>query len=358
MPEQSTRDLVIDLLDTTRRETRDLVGTLFQVQMERLRDLVTSDLHDQTLQLIEARFSQLESTLLPRMARARLEVVRGVTQVLNECFNRMRRFESDRHWCEAMLDAAGALSRRCAFFSVRGDEICLQGARGLEGNTSFPPSEVPYATAPAFHRVITSARTLSVARSAAELSLPIAAMFGSDQEARALLVPIATGDRVPGILYAEDSVDPSAIEVVALVAGAILEKHLRLFEPVRTMGCPIRNVAVQSSESPALPGEPRELELSAPAPPAAEDVDPVRFEAERFALVAVARLMLEHAAAISEGRRRRDVYGELRREIDLVRSRYKARFERAGDYLHSEIVRTLALNDASLLGREYPGPFA
>src|SRR3974390_2883769 len=132
MPEQPTRDPVIDLLDTTQRETRDLVGALFQVQMERLRDLVTRDLHDQTVRLIESRFSQLELTMRPRMARARLEVARGVTQVLNECFARMRRFESDRQWCEATLDAAGALSRRCAFFSVRGDDICLQGARGLE----------------------------------------------------------------------------------------------------------------------------------------------------------------------------------------------------------------------------------
>jgi hypothetical protein len=358
MAEQPTRDPVIDLLDTTQRETQELVGALFQVQMERLRDMVTRDLRDQTVRLIESRFSQLELTLRPRMARARLEVARGVTQVLNECFSRMRRFESDRHWCEAMLDAAGAMSRRCAFFSVRGDDLCLQGARGLENNISFPPSEVPYVAAPAFHRVITSARTLSVARSAAELSLPIAAMFGSDHEARALLVPISTADRVPGVLYAEDPVDPSAIEVVALVAGAVLEKHLRLFEPVRSTGGPIRSVAVQSGDSPPLPEEPRELELAAPAPPPAGDVNPARFEAERFARVAVARLLLEKTATISEGRRHRNLYARLRTELDLMRNRYRGRFEGTGDFLHSEMVRTLALNDTSLLGREYPGPLA
>lgn len=358
MPELSTRDPVKDLIDTTQRETENLVGALFQVQMERLRDLVTRDLHDQTLQLIEGRFSQLELSLRPRMARARLEVARGVTQVFHECFARMLRFESDRHWCDAMLDAAGAMSRRCAFFSVRGEDLCLQGARGLEGGMSLPPSEVPYASAPAFHRVINGARTLSVARSAAELSLPVAAMFGSDNEARALLVPVMTADRVPGILYAEDPVDPSSIEVVALVAGAILEKHLRLFDPVRASRGNVTAVAVQTGEGAPSREETRGRELAAPAPPPAEDADPRRLQAQRFARVEVARLLLDYTAAISEGRRHRNLYTRLRSEIDVIRNRYRARFEGVGDFLSPEIVRTLALNDASLLGREYPGPLA
>ena len=189
MAEQPTRDPVIELLDSTQRETQDLVGALCQVHLDRVRELFTRDFHDQTMQVIADRFSQLELTLRPRMARARLEVARGITQVLNECFSRMRRFESDRHWCEAMLDAVGALSRRSAFFSVRGDDLCLQSGRSLDPDTTFPPSEVPFVAAPAFHRVITSGKTHSVVRNSNELSLPIAAMFAWTRRNRACWFP-------------------------------------------------------------------------------------------------------------------------------------------------------------------------
>jgi hypothetical protein len=354
MSEQPTRDPVFDLLDTTQRETQDLVEALCQVHLDRVRELFTRDLHDQMMQVIEGRFSQLELAMRPRMARARLEVARGITQVLNECFTRMRRFESDRNWCEAMLDATGALSRRSAFFSVRGDGLCLQSTRGLDASISFPPSEVPYAAAPAFHRVIISAKTNTVARSSAELSAPIAAMFGTDTEALALLVPVTTGDRVPGILYVEDAVDPSAIELVAVMAGAVLEKHLRLFEPVRSTGGPIRTVAVKTNGTPPSLDETGGLQIAATAPPRAEDS--VQLAAERFARVEVARLMLAHTPAVSEGRRDRKLYSALHDEIEAVRARYRVRFHGTPDYLHVEMVRTLALNDVSLLGRDYPSP--
>ena len=36
---------------------------------------------------------------------------------------------------------------------------------------------------------------------------------------------MTTGDRVPGVLYVEDAVDSDAIELVAVMAGAVLEKH-------------------------------------------------------------------------------------------------------------------------------------
>ncbi|MBS1872854.1 MAG: hypothetical protein JSU00_06545 [Acidobacteria bacterium] len=355
MSEPSTRDPVIELLDNTQRDTNELVSALCQVQTDRVRELIGRDLRDQIVQILESRFSQLELTLRPRMARARLEVARGLAQVLNECFMRMRRFESDRHWCDAMLDAASAMCRRCAFFSVRGADLCIQGARGLDAKAAFPPAEIPYSAAPAFDRVIATAKSFQAARCAAELSAPIANMFGAEGEGRALLAPIITEERVPGVLYAEDTVDPSAIELIAALAGAILEKHLKLFEPVRSTSGATRAVSVRKDDEPAPPPDPaRTLEIAAPAPPRAED--PAQLAAERFARVEVARLLLANPPAISRGRRDRNLYATLRPAIDALRSAYHVRFHGVRDSLHLELVRTLALGDASLLGREYPGP--
>src|SRR6476469_3597956 len=102
MSDQPASDPVIDLLAITQRETQDLVTGLCKVHVDRIRDVVERDLHDPILRVVEERFAQLEAAMRPRLARARLDVARELTQVLSECFLRMRSFESDRHWCEAM----------------------------------------------------------------------------------------------------------------------------------------------------------------------------------------------------------------------------------------------------------------
>lgn len=352
MADTLPRDPVIELLDTTQRETQDLVTALCQVHLERVRELLSRDLHAQMIHVIEERFSQLELSIRPRMARARLEVARGITQVLNDCFARMRRFDSDRAWCEAMLDAAGALSRRSAFFSVRGNDLCLQGARGFEGAASVPPLETPYKSAPAFVRVIEMGKTQIATRTAAELSAAISEMFGNDSDVRVMLVPVTTADRVPGIIYAEDAVDASAIETVAAMAGAVLERHLRLYEPVRPATGGIRTVSVVGPDGTMEHHDTGEIPAQAPPPTG----NPIQKRAQRFARVEVARILLEQAEAVARGRHRHDLYQTLRQPIDSARARYREQFDGIHDYLHLEILRTLAREDTALLGRDYPGP--
>jgi hypothetical protein len=90
---------------------------------------------------------------------------------------------------------------------------------------------------------------------------------------------------------------------------------------------------------------------------------PLRFSAaERFARVRVAEIRLYHATAVKAGRASRDLYSALRSEMDAAREAYRVKFltpvNGAADYLHGEFVRTLANDDATLLGPAYPGPLA
>ncbi len=82
--------------------------------------------------------------------------------------------------------------------------------------------------------------------------------------------------------------------------------------------------------------------------------------AQRFARVRVAEIQLYHAAAMKSGRSSRDVYAALKAEMDAAREVYGEKFltrvNGTADYLHVEFVRTLANDDAELLGYEYPGP--
>lgn len=106
-------------------------------------------------------------------------------------------------------------------------------------------------------------------------------------------------------------------------------------------------------------GEPAVLEfLKTLAPPAAREETDLR--AQRFARVRVAEIQLYHSAQMKSGRAAGDVYQALKPQMDSARDAYREKFltpvNGTADYLHAEFVRTLANNDAALLGPEYPGP--
>jgi hypothetical protein len=97
--------------------------------------------------------------------------------------------------------------------------------------------------------------------------------------------------------------------------------------------------------------------LAAPTPVSHEETT---LRAQRFARVRVAEIQLYHAAAMKHGRGERDVYGSLKAQMDAARDAYRENFltpaNGTADYLHQEFIRTLANDDAALLGPNYPGP--
>jgi hypothetical protein len=82
----------------------------------------------------------------------------------------------------------------------------------------------------------------------------------------------------------------------------------------------------------------------------------------RFARVRVAEMQLYQASQVNAGRATRDLYGTLAPSIDSARKAFRERFliplNGIPDYLHQELVKTLAKEDAVLLGPLYPGPLA
>lgn len=94
------------------------------------------------------------------------------------------------------------------------------------------------------------------------------------------------------------------------------------------------------------------------APPAEEQR--LHLEAQRFARVKVAEMRLYQAEAVVRGRQQGNLYDELRASIDTARETFRQDYVSAcpsmRDYLHGELVRTLAQDDAARLGLLYPGP--
>jgi Flp pilus assembly protein CpaB len=97
--------------------------------------------------------------------------------------------------------------------------------------------------------------------------------------------------------------------------------------------------------------------LAAPPPVSNEETG---LRAQRFARVRVAEIQLYQAAAVKTGRATGRIYLALRAQMEAARDAYRENFLTPAngtvDYLHTEFVRTLANDDAALLGPEYPGP--
>lgn len=107
--------------------------------------------------------------------------------------------------------------------------------------------------------------------------------------------------------------------------------------------------------------QPAVLDFLKALPPGRTQSRPLgHLQAQWFARVRVAEIQLYHAAAIKRGRSSGDLYSALKSQIDAAREAYRERFltpvSVTADYLHGEFVRTLANDDAKLLGPAYPGP--
>src|SRR5664279_4363191 len=84
----------------------------------------------------------------------------------------------------------------------------------------------------------------------------------------------------------------------------------------------------------------------------------LHLRAQRFARVQVAEMRLYHPAEVQTGRARRNLYDALSTPIDAARESFRKTYfdpcPSMVDYLHLELVRTLANDDPELLGENYP----
>lgn len=280
-----------------------------------------NSLRDQ-LASAQRHFERLEQLLAKRESSLIAE--------LNRAARRLRGAETGR-WSNVLVEVCASFAARAAVFQVRNNALHLEAAKGTPDHIE----DVPLSEAPAFRTAVESKDPLLALRTRGELSAPIAEAFGEEVGARFHLFPIASGGRVVALLYADGpagSIPADALELLATLAGAIEEARGR--KPVD--GLVKINLAL-------APGD-RGLNL----------------KAQRFARVQVAQMRLYQDQHVHAGRAERDLYGSLKTEIDSAREAYHREFlagsENREDYLHAELVHTLANGNVELLGPDYPGP--
>ncbi len=300
----------------------------------------------------------------------------------------------------ALLESTAGYSGRAALFVIKSGSATGWQGRGFDNSEDIKDFSLDVSgRAPG--RALQSRAAVSAG--ASEMDPQFISQFGAPAEDSVLLLPLRLKDKVAALVYCDGGtsgggkMEASALELLVAATSAWLEvASLRKqalkegaaeagagekFEapPVQTVSSfsdPFAGHAPKHAAAPVAVEEPAMAEVvaevvSAPAAMAAtaaapatdafahmspEDAD-VHRKAQRFARLLMDEIKLYNQAKVAEGRKHKDLYDRLKEDIDKSRSTYQKRYgstaAASADYLSSELIRSLAEDDVSLLGPNF-----
>jgi hypothetical protein len=355
VPETDTLKIA---LNDARETAREQLSAAWQIEIERIQEQLAGGWRGHIERVFEERFVELsarveeefrlgvEFRVSAAVADTRARVRRDVTGRLNQAVRRLRSFENEDQWSRALADATEGFCGRAALFIVNGTSLRLQSSRGVQEDAKI--DNTPLESAPAFAGAVESRDTIVASRARGELSDAIAEALGEAPEQRFYLFPIVARDRVAAILYTDSEsqeVETDALELLAAYASAVLEN-----QPEAPDRSKLVTIATDLQPAPTIASW---FSLS-------KEEQERHLRAQRFARVQVAEMRLYKSQAVKTGRMEHDIYGALREDVDRAREAFRQDFLTASpsmvDYVHLELLRTLANDDVELLGPTYPGP--
>ncbi|HWY56812.1 MAG TPA: hypothetical protein VNZ03_20260 [Terriglobales bacterium] len=298
----------------------------------------------------------------------------------------------------ALLETTTGYSGRAALFVIKSGSAAGWQGRGFDNNEDLKDFSLDVSSrAPA--QVLQS--RVAVGARAAEMDPKFISQFGAPAEDQVLLLPLRLKDKVAALVYADagtgagGKMDASALELLVSATSAWLEvaslRKQALKEGATEAGAsekfeapPVQTVSSFSDpfaahapkhvaarvEEPAMAEAIAEV-VSAPAAMAAAAVAPatdafahmstedadLHRKAQRFARLLMDEIKLYNQAKVTEGRKHKDLYERLKEDIDKSRSTYHKRYGNtvaaSADYFSSELIRSLAEDDVSLLGPNF-----
>jgi len=293
----------------------------------------------------------------------------------------------------ALLDTGSAYCARIALFVVKAGAASGWQSRGFGDDEVVKDFALDLSAGPVAH---TYQNRVATPGNIAEMGRKFVKEFGAPANEQVLVLPLALKDKVAALVYADggDSgkLDADALELLVVATSAWLEvtslrKQVAAREDGEMVGR-IESPPVQTVSSfsdpfaahapkhvPANPVEPEPATevvevasargASAAAPAAAtdplaglspEDAD-VHRKAQRFARLLVDEIKLYNQAKVAEGRRNKDLYDRLKEDIDKSRGTFQKRYGNtaaaSADYFQSELLRSLAEDDISIMGSNF-----
>ena len=290
--------------------------------------------------------AQLEQRLAPVVEQAsndaRDRARRDSADQLNQGARRIRQAVDVADLTSTVLDATAPFAEGAAVFLVSNGVARGERMRGVpdERARAFRGLEITLTSAAALSEAAESGDPVATVTAPAEISTELMVFAGHAEDGRASIYPLVVRGRTLALLYAWGSVEGSALELLAQLAAAVWAV---LPAPADLMHiAPGASAATTAWDK--LSAEEQRLHL----------------RAQRFARVQVAEMRLFETDAVQSGRAQRDLYEALRARIDTARDAFRTSFfapcPSMVDYLHLELVKTLAQDDPDALGKDYPGP--
>ncbi len=295
----------------------------------------------------------------------------------------------------ALLDAGSAYCSRIALFVVKSGAASGWQSRGFGDEQAVKDFALDLTAQPVSDSYHNRVATLG---NFAAMGEGFANHFGKPTNEQVLMLPLALKDKVAALVYADGGesgqLQSAALELLVLSTSAWLEVASLRKQAAKEEGGaaggrfesapPVHTVS--SYSDPFAGHAPMHVPASIPAQAeAAADVmavapaqsgtaaaagvatDPLaglspedaelHRKAQRFARLLVDEIKLYNQAKVAEGRRNKDLYDRLKEDIDKSRGTFQKRYgstaAASGDYFEKELLRSLAEDDASIMGSNF-----
>jgi hypothetical protein len=324
-------------------------------------------------QQVEAEVKSRVAAILQRstpgaMPDALPESRRALAEELNQAVRRLRKTANLEDLRSVLLDVTVPFCDQAALFSVDEKRIRAERIRRhavVPAGERLPRLEISTDQAAAFATAIDTRDPVIAMSAPGEISDALVRLFGHKANERIHLFPLVVNETVTGVLYATGRVQAQLLELLSEVAG--LQCHIFTLasdRPAAARGPQGISDQVVTISGTAPNGSPAEKPINAGQHQEwralSRGEQNLHLAAQRFARVQVAEMRLSSLDVVRSASEKRDIYGALKSPIDAARAEFREKHMTSSptmvDYLHLELVRSLANDDAILLGPNYPGP--
>ena len=306
--------------------------------------------------------SQLDAEVSLAVAKERTrasdEARRRLAESLNQTLRRIRQTTAEHETLQLLLEESALWAEPMVVLLIENHHARIASWRGaaLRGDEE-EAAGIDLGEAAAIASCVESRDPVVALASPAEISPVLAAALDPTGKGKIYLFPITARQNTVALMMAGGDVTPAPLELLCEAAGMKLESFgADVAAPEAAPTAALVQIASGSNGSAQL-----EDPAVAWAKLTAED-QALHLRAQRTARVRVAQMRISESEALRRGAQSGDVYGALRPSIDAARAEYRQSYMSQAstmvDYLHLEIVRSLAHQDDRILGPDYPGPIS
>jgi hypothetical protein len=348
-------------------------------------------------QVMESHLPELQRELVDLVLKE-LQTQNGSTSVSGGAAGDLLKAVSSIHGgatqkeiLRALLESTSHYCGRAALFVMKAGAANGWQGRAFDNNDDLKDFALDV-SAPAPSQVLQTRTAIDA--HIADMDPKFISRFGAPSQDQILLLPLHLKDKVAALVYADGGmdgggvIDTPALELLVAATSAWLEvASLRKQAakegtaesaadtppaPVQTVSsysdpfaghAPKHTMAAAAAEAagPVVTASAGTAAAPAPAKDAFAQMSPedaeIHRKAQRFARLLTDEIKLYNQAKVAEGRKHKDLYDRLKEDIEKSRVTYVKRYGNtaagSGNYFNSELVRSLAEDDASLMGPNF-----